>query len=383
MNPSNFRAPDAGRIHRSMDGIDTFVPAPLPPAITYEPALVMVLSHADAALSELSGVGRQLPNPHLLTTLYVQNEAVLSSRIEGTRASLSDLLLDDIDDPRSGGDDEADRQEVRNYIAASELGLHLLGEGRPITLNLIKALHQRLMLGIRGELSSPGQFRKIQNWIGPTRSTVREASYVPPPPERLMDCLTDWERFFHVQGKMPDLIQCAILHEQFEAIHPFIDGNGRIGRLLIPLFLIDRQRLSQPLLYLSQFIEAHKQDYYDHLQRVRTQGDWTSWFHFFLTGVEVTARRAILQTNQLIDLREDYRQQVGDKPKPLALIDHLYVNPYLTVRRATRILAASDPTARLAVANLETAGIVSRLNDRVWRRVYVCQAIFDILSGGA
>ncbi|MDQ3692283.1 MAG: Fic family protein [Chloroflexota bacterium] len=284
---------------------------------------------------------------------------------------------DDSDKP----DNEADRQEVRNYIVASELGLTWLGEGRPASLYLIRELHQTLMSQVRGEFASPGEFRAIQNWISPKGSRIQDAAYVPPPPELLTGLLEDWDRFFHATDVMPDLIQCAVLHEQFEAIHPFIDGNGRLGRRLILLFLMQRRRLSQPLLYLSEFLEANRLTYYDLLQRIRTHGDWTSWIHFFLTGVEVTARRATRQTNQLIDLREDFRHRVADKPRALALIDHLFGNPYLTTRRAQRILDASNPIARTAVHALEAAGIVERVPDRPWRQIYVCQLIFDILSG--
>ena len=383
MRTSDFRAPAAGRIHRSMNGIDTFVPSTLPPTITYDERLVLVLSRADTALSELSGIGRQLPNPHLLINPYLRREAILSSRIEGTRTSLSDLLLDEIDAVRERTpEDEADLREVRNYITALEFGIAELAAGRPLTLKLVTALHARLMFQVRGHSSSPGRFRTIQNWIGPRNSTVDKAIYVPPPPDLLLECLTDWERFLHVQGEMPDLIRCAILHEQFEAIHPFIDGNGRIGRLLITLFLIERDRLSQPLLYLSAYIEAHRLDYYHLLQQVRTDGDWNSWMLFFLRGIEETAREAVQQTKRLVDLREAFRSHLLNKPKALALIDHLFVNPYITVARAQKILEVSDPTARSAVSTLEASGVVVQLTGGRWRRTYVCHQILDAISLG-
>lgn len=382
MKSSDFHAPDAGRIYRSMDGIDTFVPAPLPPSLTYSDQFVISLSHADAALSELSGVGRQLPNPHLLINPYLHQEAVLSSRIEGTRASLSDVLLDDIDVREAIESGEADVQEVRNYVIALEYGIDRVRTGHPVTLNMIRSIHERLMFGVRGELSSPGRFRAIQNWIGPVSSTVENAAYVPPPPELLQRCLDDWERFWHTTGLMPDLVQCAILHEQFEAIHPFIDGNGRMGRLLITLFLIERDRLSQPLLYLSQYIEARRQEYYDLLQRVRTYGDWLSWILFFLDGVEQTARAAITQTRRLVDMREDFRARTSDKPRALALIDQLFVNPYTTVARARQQLAVSDPTARAAIGILEERNILQEVSGRSWRRLYLCKPILQAISGG-
>lgn len=365
-----------------MDGIDTFVPAMLPPTISYDPPLVLALSRADTLLSELSGVGRQLPNPHLLINPYLRREAVLSSRIEGTRASLSDVLLDEVDAADRSGASGEDRLEIRNYVAALEYGIARLGEGRPLTLNLVREMHEILMSQVPGELSSPGRFRTIQNWIGPKSSDVSEAVYVPPPPEVLMECLSDWERFLNLRDVMPDLVQCAVLHEQFEAIHPFIDGNGRMGRLLIPLFLLDRERLSQPLLYLSSYVEANRLDYYDLLQRVRTHGDWNRWIAFFLAGVEQTAREAVQQTKRLVDVREELRTRLIGKPNAIALVDYLFVNPYITVARAKQFLEVSDPTARSAVASLESGGMLTEVTGRSWRRLYLCKPILDIIATG-
>lgn len=379
MNRTDCIAPEAGTIRRSLGGIETFVPAPLPPAIDYSPRFVLALSRADAVLSELSGVGRLLPNPHLLISSYLSQEAVLSSRIEGTRASLSDILLDEVGGFKQGASGEEDRQEVRNYVVAMESGIDRLRAGYPISLNLIKELHRILMFGVRGELASPGQFRTIQNWIGPSRSTVEDAIYVPPPPELLLDCLSDWEQFVNAHEAMPDLVQCAVMHAQFEAIHPFIDGNGRIGRLLISLFLLERNRLSQPLLYLSAYLERYRSDYYDLLQRIRTHGDWNAWNAFFLIGVEQVAKQAVQQTTDLIEFREELRTQLHGKPNTVKLIDDLLGNPYLTVARAAKILEKSAPTARVAIADLEKRGLLREITHGSWRRVYVCQPVLDII----
>ncbi len=322
-----------------------------------------------------------MPNPHLLINPYLRREAVLSSRIEGTRTSLSDVLLEEVDETEPIGSSEADRQEVRNSVAALEQGIGRLREGRPISLNLVQELHATLMRGVRGELASPGRFRTVQNGIGPKGTNVGNAVDVPPPPELVLAGLDDWERFVNTRGTMPDLVQCALMHEQFEAIHPFIDGNGRLGRLLITLFILERERLSQPLLYLSAYIEAHRLDYYQLLQRVRTDGDWDSWLAFFLDGVEQTAREALRQTARLVDLREEFRGQLLTKPRALALIDHLFVNPYLTVKRAQTILGMSNPTARAAVATLEEMGVVGEVTGRPWRRVYLCRPILDVILG--
>jgi cell filamentation protein, protein adenylyltransferase len=376
VNPSDFRAPGAGRVVQAAGGYAAFIPAPLPPELAYDSSLVLALSRADAALSELSGLGRQLPNPHLLIAPYVRREAVLSSRIEGTRASLSDLLLDEAEPEHSA---DGDVQEVRNYVAALEHGLERL-PALPLSLRLVRELHERLMQGVRGDRATPGEFRRSQNWIGPAGSTPATAPYVPPPADALMGCLGDWETFLHDRDRFPDLIQCAVMHEQFEAIHPFLDGNGRVGRLLITLFLVERSRLSQPLLYLSDYIEAHRQEYYDRLQRVRTDGDWPGWLRFFLVGVEQTARSAVRQASRLMDLREAYRGRLSKKPNALRLLDELFVNPYLTAARAAQILASSRPTARQAIGLLQTEGLLEEVTGRSWRRIYLARPILEVIE---
>lgn len=379
MNPADFRDPSAGRVIQASGGYTAFVPAPLPPELSYDGGLVLALSRADSALSELSGLGRQLPNPHLLIASYVRREAVLSSRIEGTRASLSDLLLDEADLDPSG---DADVREVRNYVDALEHGLARLGE-LPLSLRLVRELHERLMQGVRGDRATPGEFRRSQNWIGPAGSTPVTAPYVPPPPDLMMEALGDWEKFLHERDRFPDLVQCAVMHEQFEAIHPFLDGNGRVGRLLITLFLVERGRLSQPLLYLSDYIEAHRQEYYDALQRVRTEGDWPGWLRFFLTGVEETARAAVLQASRLMDLREAYRLRLNRRPNALRLLDELFVNPYLTVARAVRVLNVTAPTARQTISLLQGEGLLDEVTGRSWGRIYLARPILRAIEDGA
>lgn len=383
MNAADFVNSETGRIVRSMGGHDAFVPAAPPPQGSYSPSVVRALSRADAALSELSGLGRQLPSPHLLIGPYVRREAVLSSRIEGTRSSLNDILLDDIGVKDLPVALEADRLEVRNYVASMEHGLELLQRRPVITLNLVKDLHARLMEDMpaqRGGRIRPGAFRTGQNWIGARDSTIESATYVPPPPELLMNCLDEWERFVNDRESFPDLIQCAIIHEWFESIHPFIDGNGRVGRLLITLFLVERERLMQPLLYLSDYIEARRPDYYELLRRVRTHGDWQAWFMYFLVGVESTARAALQQTTNLLELREDYFRRLRGKANAAALIDHLFDNPYLTAARAVKLLGVSDPTARSAIATLVAEHILEETTGRSWGRVYRCTAILDAIS---
>ena len=377
MDASAFHAPQAGRVVRAPEGHATFIPAPLPPLLEYTPALVRLLSVADAALSELSGIGRILPNPHLLIAPYVRREAVLSSRIEGTRTSLSDLLADEAgQSPQTETDDV---REVRNYVSALDHGIARLSQ-LPLSLRLVRELHRILMSGVRGERATPGEFRRSQNWIGPHGSTPANAPYVPPPPREMLDALGNWERFLHQRDELPDLVQCALMHEHFEAIHPFLDGNGRVGRLMITLFLIERGRQSQPLLYLSEFIERNRDDYYRGLMRIRTHGDWNGWLHYFLAGVEWSALRAARQARQLLSLRESMRSRVASQPRALALVDPLFENPYLDANRVKRQLGVSDPTARKALSALQQAGLVEETSGRSWGRQYLARGVLAAIE---
>lgn len=379
MDRKEFSDKKSGQLIQTPQNYWAFVPDPLPPAITFDMSLVLALSKADAALSELSGLGSQLPNPHLLISPYIQREAVLSSRIEGTKASLSDLLIDEIEEASSKRTSTDDIKEVRNYIRAMEHGVQRMSQ-LPLSLRLIKEIHAELLADVRGDKATPGEFRRSQNWIGPAGSTPMSAAFVPPPVEEMTECLGDWEKFLHVRDVVPDLIQCAMMHVQFETIHPFLDGNGRVGRLLITFFLLERQRLSQPLLYLSAFIAAHKNDYYDLLQRVRTHGEWTPWLLFFLQGVTKIATEAGTQAKELNALREQYRAQLRDKPNALGLLDNLFTNPYMTVSRATALLHKTHPTAKAAITVLEQKKILQEITGRQWGRVYVCRPVLDALD---
>jgi Fic family protein len=361
-----------------MGGALAFVPAPLPPALDYDAELVLALSRADGALSELSGLGRQLPDPHLLIAPYLRQEAVLSSRIEGTVTTLSELLID-----QAGGATTErgrdDLREVRNYVTAMEHGLARLAE-LPLSLRLVREVHEELMRGVRGGTSAPGEFRRLQNWIGPPGSTLVTATYVPPPVPDMTEALGLWERFLNERDTMPVLVQCALMHEHFEAIHPFLDGNGRVGRLLFTLFLVERERLSQPLLYLSAFIDAHRNDYYDALLRVRTEGDWRGWLLFFLAGVAETSKRAARQAETLMDLRERYHELLRRAPRAVALVDELFRSPYVTTAGAAQALGVSTPTAKRAMDKLLDAKILEDMGERAWRRVFVAPEIMRALE---
>ncbi len=377
MRPDDYKAPEAGKVIRAQGGYFAYVPAPLPPAIRFDDELVLALSRADSALSELSGLGRLLPNPHLLIAPYVRREAVLSSKIEGTTTDLSELLRDE-----AGAEvpirDLDDVREVRNYVKALEYGVKRLRR-LPLSLRLVRELHERLMRGVRGDRATPGEFRRSQNWIGPPGSTLPDATYVPPPVEEMHAALDSWERFLH-NRQIPDLIQCALMHEQFESIHPFLDGNGRVGRLLITLFLIERERLSQPLLYLSAYIERNRDDYYDLLQNVRTRGDWDAWLVYFLRGVTEISKEAVERSGRLMDLREALRKKVATSSNAGRLLDELFKNPYVTVARAEKLLSVSNPTARQAVKRLQDAGILDETTGRSWGKLYLARPILEIID---
>ena len=377
MIPDNVKSLLAGRVIHDPKGFYAFVPAKLPPAIVFEQDLAVALSRADAALGELAGYGQTLPNPHVLIGSSLRREALMSSQIEGTQATLSEIMLDEatpIASPRPRNDD--DLAEVRNYISALDYGIERL-KALPLSLRLVREIHEKLMAGVRGRHATPGEFRRSQNWIGPPGSNPVNAAYVPPPVEEMNELLFDWERYLHVMDAMPELIQCAILHEQFEAIHPFLDGNGRVGRLLITLFLIERKRLPQPLLYLSDFIERHKSDYYELLQRIRTHGEWTPWIRFFLAGVEETARDAAQRARRLAGLRESLMRETKGA---LALVDSLLANPFITIATAAKVLGISVPTATRRLRGLESKGILKETTGRGWRKVYVCPEILSVLE---
>ncbi len=312
--------------------------------------------------------------PHLLIGPLVRREAVLSSKIEGTQTSLSEVLLDEATPTQAGAGNADDLREVHNYVTALEHGIGRL-KTLPLSLRLVRELHKKLMTRVRGDQATPGEFRRSQNWIGPKGSSLTNAPYVPPPLDEMTELLTDWERYLHVRDQTPDLVQCAIMHEQFEAIHPFLDGNGRVGRLMITLFLVERGRLSQPLLYLSDFIERHRSDYYDLLQRVRTHGEWIPWLRYFLTGVEETARDAARRAHRLLELRE---KMLGHSER--ALVDQLFSNPYISISKAAKVLGVSQPTATKVLRKLEAGGILQEITRRTWGKIYVARAVLSAIE---
>lgn len=358
----------------------SFVPNPLPPPLELDWGLVKLVSEADRALSELSGAGRVLPNPHLLISPYIRREAVLSSRIEDTQAGMDDLFYfeaDESEPPRV-----PDVREVANYVRALRYGLDRLVD-LPISARLIREIHAQLMQGVRGGHVTPGEFRRTQNWIGAPGCTLRDATIVPPPVPEMEDALSQWEKYLHSDVREPPLIQCALMHYQFEAIHPFVDGNGRVGRLLITFFLCERGHLSQPLLYLSAFFERHRDEYYRRLLAMSQKGDWRGWLEFFLRGVAIQAREALQGTRSILDLHAHYREQLGRKRVPAAairLVDHLFENPVVSVAVLSKAWNMSFPMVKRGVDRLVELGILSEVTGKRRNKVFVARELFSLLT---
>ncbi len=381
MNPRDFHKRSPGRVLRTPADYWAFVPNPLPPALSWTPELATVLSEADRALGELAGLGRSLPNPHLLIRLLVRREAVLSSRIEGTQASLSDLYAYEaaqlpLFEPPS------DVQEVYNYVQALEYGLERLIT-LPLSLRMIREIHARLMEGVRGEHQTPGEFRRSQNWVGPPGCVLNEATFVTPPLAEMHEALDAFERFIYAPSSLPPLVRLGLIHYQFEVIHPFLDGNGRIGRLLITLLLCAWKLMREPLLYMSAYFEAHRQAYYDLLLVVSREGAWQDWLIFFLRGVAAQARDGVTRSERLQGLREQYRQQVQAEraaARLLQAVDLLFARPVVRVRDVESELGVNFSTAQRYVNRLEEAGLLREITDQVRNRIYCAGEILRILE---
>ena len=360
---------------------NTYIPAPLPP----NPPLNMeelypLLDRANTALGRLDGMSMILPDASLFLYMYIRKEAVLSSQIEGTQSSLSDLLLFETDE--APGVPMDDVTEVSYYVTAINYGLERLKE-LPLSLRLLREIHAVLMSNARGGHKQPGEFRTSQNWIGGTRPS--NALFVPPPPERLMDTLDAFEKFLHDETvKLPALIKAALSHVQFETIHPFLDGNGRLGRLLITFMLCNEGILKEPLLYLSLYFKTHRQAYYDHLQSVRTTGDWEGWIRFFLTGVAEVATQATTTAQAILALFDKHRAVIAASGKStstlLAIHGYLQRHPVTNSTRIREACNISLPTALRALAVLQSLGIIREITGKERHKVFVYQTYIDILN---
>ena len=373
MDADDFRRSPRGRLVPA-SGVLAFVPDPLPRELPLDSGVVYLLDQASQAVARLDGVGEALPDPGLLIAPFLRREAVLSSRIEGASASVTDVCAAEATDAPRG-----DAREVVNCVSALRHGADRLGE-LPICVRLARELHEVLLAGVHGQDRRPGEIRTTQVWIG--APAIGDASFVPPPPDLLGGLLGDWETFVHDEAPLPPLVRCALMHYQFEAIHPFRDGNGRIGRLLIPLLLMERGVLRHPLLYLSAWFERHRQRYYDELYAVSATGDWTPWLRFFLEGVREQAADAMSRTRSIRDLQEDYRRRLletGASANVLQLADALFTSPVITRPLVAAKLDVTYAGARLIVDRLVEAGVVQPWLD-TRPRLFVARELLDLLE---
>jgi len=353
-------------------GYRAFAPKPLPPEppIYIDGELLHLLSRADMAVGRLDGIAQNVPDPDLFVAMYVNREAVLSSQIEGTQSTLEDLLAVGLD--ADGRHVPADVDEVVNYVAAMNHGLERL-DTLPVSLRLIKEIHERLLRGVRGDHRTPGEFRRTQNWIGPPGAPITAATFVPPSIPDMTEALRDFELFLNTQPVFPVLIEVGLVHAQFETIHPFLDGNGRVGRLLITFLLVHRLALHRPLLYLSYYFKLHRAEYYDRLMAIRVDGDWEGWLKFFLRGVVDTAVEARSTAQKIFDLRERHRQLVLDKKlasNGLSLLSLLYRRPLINVSLVADDLEVSYQTANTLVRRFEEMGLLQETTGAKRGRVF-------------
>ena len=384
-----FQAVDAYRAGRYVvqpQGYRAFMPAPLPPKppVHLEGELQALLSQADQALGRLDGSIQTLPDPDLFVFMYVRKEAVLSSQIEGTQSSLQDVLAAEA---RLRTPDRArDTGEVINYVTAMNYGLERLAT-LPISSRLIREIHEQLLHGVRGSQMRPGELRTSQNWIGPAGCTLLEATFVPPPHREVPNVLGDLETFIHSPGELPDLVQIGLVHAQFETIHPFLDGNGRVGRLLITFLLCQRGILLQPVLYLSHFFRQRRSEYYERLQAVHDTGDWEGWLEFFLRGVAEVSAEATETVRRILGLREQHRSLVTERLGRAAadghrVLERLYRQPFVTVGGVQGVTGTYYPAASRLVARLVEIGLLEEITGDRRNRVYRYSSYMQVLEDG-
>lgn len=376
----------AGRFAPQSSGYSAFIPSSMPPdpPISLDPPTQKLLSMADQAVGRLDGAAQTLPNPDLFVAMYVRREAVDSSAIEGTQSTLQDVLAFELDPRYENLPDDV--EEVVNYVRAMNYGLERVSS-LPISLRLIREIHGQLMMGVRGENRSPGDFRRTQNWIGSANATPQSASFVPPAVPDMLDALDNFEKFLHEPGSLPALVHCAICHVQFETIHPFLDGNGRVGRLLISFLLVHAGVQHRPLLYLSYYLKRNRARYYEQLMRVRQTGDWESWIHFFLEGVLETAIEATRSAQQIIRLRENHRELLASRglgSNDFRLLDSLFERPLVNTSLVSRLLAISDRTAGKLISRFQQMELLDEITGKERYRVFRYTPYWRIfLEGGA
>lgn len=381
MDPTEFSRSSPGRVLRTPKGYWAFIPNPLPPAIEWSTSLISALGEAERNLGRLASLADTLPSPHILVRPFIRREAVLSSRIEGRRASLVDLYCYE-SAQNSFFEDTSDVREVHNYMRALDHGLEH-SKTLPVNLRLMREMHGILMEGVRGEHLTPGEFRRSQNWIGPPGSTIENAAIVSPPVDEMHPALDALEKFINSPSDIPQLARLGLIHYQFEAIHPFLDGNGRIGRLLVILLLIEWGLISQPLLYLSAFFEAHLLDYYDRLLAVSRHGEWENWLLFFLKGVSSQSLDAITRIERLGQLRNAYRERLRSERaagRLLQTLDVLFERPILNIRQLEAALDVPYRTAERYIERLEEIGILREVTGQARNRLYQADEILQTLE---
>lgn len=382
MNIENFKNSPTGRLIKTEVNYWAFIPNPLPPAglDKFSAEFVGILSEADRRLGALRSLAKLIPNPNLLVAPYVRKEAVLSSRIEGTQASLSDIFYYEASKEKPK---HRDVLEVLNYVKAMNYGLARLKE-LPLSLRLVREIHSVLMEGVRGDKMKPGEFRTSQNWIGSPGCSLADATYVPPPVSEMNEALSHWEKFLRTEDSLVPLIKCALLHYQFETIHPFLDGNGRVGRLLIAFYLCERGYLEHPILYLSDYFERFRTEYYDLLMKVSQYGAWDDWLKYFIRGVAEQSKVAEETGHKILDLQKEYRQQLQKESVPTVvfqLLDMLFLNPFVSLPGISDYLKITWPTAKASVERLIKLGILKEVSGRKRGRIYCAKELLNILGG--
>lgn len=361
------------------DQYNVFIPNPLPPNIEFDEELVLILSRAEEKLGKLSGICLTLPSPNLLIIPYLRKEAIMSTRIEGTRISMQEVLLSEAKEKE---EKTKDAQEVVNYINTVNYALTKI-EKSPINVELIKEMHKVLMEGVRGDEKAPGEFREVQNWIGSELSKVSDANFVPPNPEAVPKLMEDLIEYLNTEHNVPVLVRCALMHYQFETIHPFCDGNGRIGRSLITVYLCKKKKIIKPLLYISEFFEKHRLEYNELLLKTGQTGKFEGWIKFFLKAVEVQSEDASVRAHKLLYLRESYRKRVQREAQSsdiLNIIDYLFSNPFITVKRAQHILDVTYPTGKKYVERLVEYEILKEANRLQREKTFVAYEIYEIIK---
>jgi len=375
----------SGQYIKQLQGYKAFIPEPLPPKnpeLSIDDELQDYLSGADISLGRLDGSIQMLPNPDLFIEMYVKKEAVISSQIEGTQSSLSQLLKkeSEVNDP----DTPSDVIEVSNYVKAMHRGLELLND-LPVSVRLVKEIHKELLRDVRGQEKNPGELRKSQNWIGSEGRDIRHATFVPPPEHEMVKALSDWEKFLHQNDHIPVLVKIGMAHAQFETIHPFLDGNGRVGRLLITLLLCEWDKLQEPVLYLSHFFKQHRQEYYELLQNVRDLGDWESWIKFFVRGVSEVSGQATDTSREIVSLREKHRGLIVEEfgnvaGNGLKVLERLFLKPYITVKQIESLTGVTFSAANNLMGKFENVGVLTEITGQKRNRQYEYSDYLNLFS---